>query len=217
MPVIFNEHYKQGFVVGLWEILEDLEELRERMIFTEQDVDYYQRFLVEKRQKHWLASRLLLKELAGGNYGNILYDQNGKPFFSSGKCHLSYSHAGTMAAAIISETMPVGIDVERVTPKLLGIKDRFLSDEELVGMGYAVTPERLCLGWCGKEALYKIYGQRRLDFRDHIRLILPEPKDSGFFDGTIVLGGLSHQYKLNYFWSGDYVTVYVAGGGRFPD
>lgn len=213
MPLLNKEHYSKDFVVGFWQIDEALADLEQRMVFTDQDRNYYEKFLVDKRRSQWLASRILLRELAGEDFAPVLYDMDGKPFFSSGKGHFSYSHAGNMAAAIYSRYLPVGIDIERITPRLVKVKERFLNSEELEFMPEGEFLDYLCLGWCGKEALYKIYGKRKLDFRDHMQVSIPFIGNSGRFTGAVHSGENSASYELQYVRIQDYMSVFVAGYG----
>ncbi len=213
MPLLNKEHHSKGFVVGFWKIDENLQALEEMMDFNDYDRRYYKRFLVDKRRKHWLASRLLLKDLAGGKFSPVLYNQDGKPYFSSGEGYFSLSHAGNMAAAIFSDMVPVGIDIERITPKLMKVKDRFLSNDELDIRLEGDYLDYLCLGWCGKEALYKIHGERKLDFREHMMLKFPKISGSGQFYGAIRSEKQELSFELQYTRINDYMAVFVAGKG----
>mgnify|MGYP006308882125 CR=1 FL=1 len=211
MPLFNKEHHNKGFVVGFWKIDEDLQALEEMMDFNNYDRNYYNRFLVDKRRKHWLASRILLKELAEEKFSPIIYNQDGKPYFSSGRGFFSLSHAGEMAAAIYSDVVPVGIDIEKITHKLLRVKERFLSDDELDMHQEGNYLDYLCLGWCGKEALYKIHGERKLDFRKHMMLKLPKISQSGHFYGAIKSDKKEFGFELQYKRISDYMAVFVAG------
>jgi 4'-phosphopantetheinyl transferase EntD len=62
----------------------------------------------------------------------------------------------------------VGVDVERVSPRVQRIKNRFLTEQEQVIVG--ATDADLMLAWSVKEAVYKMYGSKKLLFKEHIRL-----------------------------------------------
>ena len=64
--------------------------------------------------------------------------------------------------------------------------------------------------WGAKEALYKAYGRRELDFREHIII---EPFDlnspEGEMRGRITKGDFSANYQLKYRSVQDFVLVYA--------
>ena len=73
----------------------------------------------------------------------------GKPYFPSGRFHLSVTHTGSLYAAVFSP-VPVGIDAERAGEARLTISDRKFSDWEKK-LPFSTV-------WCGKEAVAKLLG-----------------------------------------------------------
>jgi phosphopantetheinyl transferase len=91
--------------------------------------------------------------------------------------HFSISHCGDYAAAMVSSTQRVGVDVEMITPKVAKVKDKFLSiDEQQILAALAhpwdhlPEPAMLMAAWSIKESLFKWYGEGLIDFKDHLRI-----------------------------------------------
>jgi phosphopantetheinyl transferase len=92
-----------------------------------------------------------------------------KPFLPGEEYHFSISHCGDYAAAIVSRDKRVGVDIEIPVEKILWIKDKFLSTEELADFGDKDI-DQLTLYWSAKEAVFKWDGNGGIDFREHIHL-----------------------------------------------
>jgi 4'-phosphopantetheinyl transferase EntD len=136
-----------------------------------------------KRLQH-LAGRWLLPTLYPDfPLDDILIASTRKPFLESEKYHFSISHCGLFAAAIVSRTQRVGIDLERITERIRPIAGKFLNPSERKflsedhrrfleqwGLHQKMDLELLTLIWSAKESLFKWYGQGGLDFRKHMRL-----------------------------------------------
>lgn len=107
-------------------------------------------------------------------------DEFGKPQLRNSKKHISLSHSKIYAAAIYSNSR-VGIDVEEITPRVEKIARRFVHPKEEAFLPKDKRLEGLYLLWSAKEALYKLYGKKAVDFRDHMIAKPFEIKRSGFF------------------------------------
>jgi phosphopantetheinyl transferase len=125
-----------------------------------------------KRLQH-LAGRYLLAFLFPDfPMEEILIAGTRKPFLEKEQYHFSISHCGHFAAAILSRTHQVGVDVEMITPRILSIGHKFLSPPEYeLAVERGGIKENLTLIWSAKEAIFKWYGKGELDFKKHIRLV----------------------------------------------
>ena len=84
-----------------------------------------------KRLQH-LAGRYLLRLLFPDfPFEEILIADTKKPYLPHEQYHFSISHCGDYAAAIVSSTQRVGIDIEIPTERVLRITHKFLNAEEL--------------------------------------------------------------------------------------
>ncbi len=193
MPIFFQHVIDADTRLGIWKI-EETEDFFLGNVPVQREVTH-----PHKRLQH-LAGRFLLQFLFPAfPYGLVRIADTRKPFLQNEQFHFSISHCGDYAAAIVSRTKRVGIDIEIPTPKIEKIKEKFLNEEEFeifnihrltVGQEHSIparppTPDlpagqagfRLpTLLWSCKEAVFKWYGDGGVDFREHIHL---KRKDEG--------------------------------------
>jgi len=167
MPIFFQQQINETTRLGVWKI-EETEEFFKGNVPQHRDVTH-----PHKRLQH-LAGRFLLQFL----YPDFPYDliqiaDTRKPFLAGEQYHFSISHCGDYAAAIVSSTRRVGVDIEIPTEKILRVRDKFLSEPELSNPALIqdiTDRQRLTLLWSCKEAVFKWYGEGGVDFREHIHL-----------------------------------------------
>jgi phosphopantetheinyl transferase len=125
-----------------------------------------------KRLQH-LAGRYLLPFLFPDfPHEEIEIADTRKPFLPDEQYHFSISHCGDYAAAIVSSTERVGIDIEMITPRVEKIKHKFLHIDELIFVHSHEADEQiplLTLLWSAKEAMFKWWGYGDVDFSDVLR------------------------------------------------
>ncbi|MCF8234694.1 MAG: 4'-phosphopantetheinyl transferase superfamily protein [Bacteroidales bacterium] len=211
MPVSFTFHPNKKTSLGVWKIDEAVEQLQSLIRLSEEEKMVYNSFLNENRRKHWLAYRALLSDMLGHKFLNIQYDVNGKPYISNSRNHISVSHAGDYAAAIYNPVHPVGIDIEKISPRIEKITCKFLNEEELSCLQGGYELSQLYLYWGAKEALYKLYGKRNLDFRKNIQIEAFQPETEGAFNGSLKLSDTTKKYRFHYKLFSNYCLVYVFG------
>jgi phosphopantetheinyl transferase len=180
MPLVYQHNINEGTKLGVWQITETEAFFLQR-VPVKQDVSH-----PHKRLQH-LAGRYLLPVLFPDfPLEEILIADTRKPFLENERYHFSISHCGDYAAAIVSRSNRVGVDIELLTPKIARIKHKFVSEDDfavlnsqspVTGSQFPV-PEaeewrRLTLLWSCKEAIFKWYGSGQVDFRRHIRLLGP--------------------------------------------
>lgn len=164
--------------LGLWKIEEAADELWE----TLQQKEAYSPFLAtlhtEKRRQEWLATRVLLEELAGPT-ARIDYQPNGAPYLSGSPFHISISHTQGYAALLLQEKPAAGIDIEYRSNRVLKIRHRFLSVAEDDAIDPLHEVDHLLIHWCAKETLYKMIGREGVDFISHLHIRPFECASSG--------------------------------------
>ncbi len=157
---------------------------------------------IETEGKEYLAKHLL------GDNCIIAYDDKGKPYLSCDSRHISISHSHDKLAIIVNEKESTGIDIELIRDKVLKIKHKFLTNEELLEANDDV--EKLLIYWAAKETLYKIYGLKEVDFIAHL-FVKPFTKHNlGTIIGEINLPNFKETFELNYQIIEDYVLVYAS-------
>lgn len=174
MPIFFQHQINDNTRLGIWKI-EETEDFFKNNVPLHRDVTH-----PHKRLQH-LAGRFLLQFLAPDfPYELIRIADTRKPFLANDAYHFSISHCGDFAAAIVSRDQRVGIDVEIAREKVIRIREKFLSPDELemAGIGDAMGDDEgkekfypmLTLLWSVKESVFKWSGEGGIDFREHIRL-----------------------------------------------
>ncbi len=163
--------------MGIWKI-EENEDFFKYNVPLHRDVTH-----PHKRLQH-LAGRFLLQFLFPDfPFELIQIADTRKPYLPGEQYHFSISHCGDYAAAIVSKNSRVGIDIEIPVDKIVRIKDKYLNEEEqsqwAIGTLRQAQDETdgqpfnvlLTLLWSCKEAVFKWYGDGKVDFREHINLV----------------------------------------------
>ena len=208
MAELYRKTIDEHTLFAIWQITESVDQLREAICLREEEEDMYRLFVAESRKKQWLAYRLLIRELLKPGDFPVEYDQSGKPFLAGSDLHISVTHSDDLAAVIISRNARVGIDIEKIKPRIEKVRDKFLNEEESSSIGKKKGLEQLTIAWCAKEALYKLYGVRNLDFRDNIKIEVPAFAGTRF-NAEIHFGGEINNYRLFSEMIGNFILVYL--------
>ncbi len=197
---------KPGKKIAFWQITENEETLLQMYNPTAEEIVFLQG-LHESKRLHFLSSRLLLRTLVPG--GILAKDDAGKPHFEGETPHLSLSHSGNYAAAIVDENNPTGIDIETQGPKILRIEDKFCNADDKSNI--RKTHHSLCLliMWGAKESLYKWYGKKEVDFKKHMTVGPFETGDSGRFSATFHKPGTQQDFIMEYAVFDGHVAVWI--------
>ena len=166
MPVFYQQQMNDDTRLGIWKI-EESEDFFKRNVPVHRDVTH-----PHKRLQH-LAGRFLLQYLFPDfPYKLIQIADTRKPFLPDEQYHFSISHCGDYAAAIVSSTRRVGIDVEEPKEMILRLADKFTTQDEIgrLNLTEELNAENLTLIWSVKEAVFKWYGYGNVDFRKDIQL-----------------------------------------------
>ncbi|MBO9683159.1 MAG: 4'-phosphopantetheinyl transferase superfamily protein [Flavisolibacter sp.] len=169
MPIFFQQDIDETTKLGIWKIEED-EDFFLQHVPLQREITH-----PHKRLQH-LAGRFLLQHLFPDFPVSLIkIADTRKPFLEGEAYHFSISHCDNYAAAIVSTTERVGVDVEVPTSRIERIKNKFLNEDELVLLDHE-NPEseipnpKLTLMWCCKEAVYKWWSYGGVDFSEKIRL-----------------------------------------------
>lgn len=183
MPLLTTLRLDADCTAVLWRITEAETDLRAGLPLTPDERADVATITHPAQRVEWLACRAAVQQLIvnrGGRYVGLRKDAFGKPHLIGWPGHVSLSHTGGWAAAVVHQTRPVGLDIEPIRPQFERVVPRVLSEDEIRHAAGDVG--RLAVYWCAKEALYKLYGKRQLTFREHL---LVEP----FADGADRLTG----------------------------
>lgn len=188
MPLVYQHTINSSTRAGLWRI-EESEEFFQKKVPLKRDVSH-----PHKRLQH-LAGRYLLPMLFDDfPLEEILIADTRKPFLPDEKYHFSISHCGDYAAAIVSSTQRVGVDIERASEKILRISHKFLTDREKMLLDEQMSAQQLLqltsLLWSSKESMFKWYGDGAVDFRQHMHIENIEGNDE---EGKLICSFRKHE------------------------
>jgi len=171
MPITKIEKINSNSFWCFWEITESVDQLRNKVILSDDGIKELERISHPVKQRERLASRCCVQELVkqvGKEYKGITKDEHDKPHLIDLNFHISISHSFPYAVAILHRKLPVGIDIEKPVEKLGRIAHRFLNDEEFADCNGDI--KKLCIYWSGKEAIFKLNGKIGLNFKRDIRI-----------------------------------------------
>lgn len=209
MPVLFK--YTEP-LLGVWKIEESSEELLSMLELQSEYLPFLQQIKTEKRRQEWLASRVLLKELAGEEL-LIAYHDDGAPYLPDSSLSLSISHTNGYAAVLLQKQESAGIDIEYHSNRVLKIRSRFMSSKEDASVCPDHEVEHLLVHWCAKEALFKMIRQRDVDFIEHLHVEPFVYAGSGQIKAVETRTGDALSYTLRYEVRPDFVLVYSVPSG----
>ena len=211
MPIFFQQDIDADTRLAIWKIEEDEE-------FFLQHVPLQRAITHPHKRLQHLAGRYLLQYLFADFPINLIkIADTRKPFLEDEAYHFSISHCTDYAAAIVSKTRRVGVDVEIPSHKVEKIKHKFLHPEELARLQKTALVSstsgnedpllplshdvltRLTLLWSAKEAVFKWWSYGNVDFSEMIRLQYDERQNTGYMDGSFIADKhypLRLQYKI---------------------
>lgn len=117
--------------------------------------------------KEYLMIRQMLKSTHPSH--KILYKTIGQPYLSPKDYFISITHSFPFAALAISEKR-VGIDIEKIMPKILRIKSKFVHESEFSWIEKDREVEYLTVIWTIKEALYKLHPSKYWSLKKHYKV-----------------------------------------------
>lgn len=166
MGLFFQQNIDAFTRLAIWKIEEDLSFFQQQ-VPTKGDITHPQKML-----QH-LAGRFLLPFLFP-DFPNreIVVADTRKPYLPNEEYHFSISHSGNYAAAIVSKTHRVGIDIELFAEKIRRIEHKYLAPKEqaLIQKNGISDLPLLAACWSLKEAVFKWWSYGNLSFKQNIRI-----------------------------------------------
>lgn len=186
MPLIFEKRNAQGGIIAGWELNESSDELLQLINLSDIDTLQLQSFKIEKRRKEWLATRLLV-QMVTNEQPEIKYQPNGQPLLIRPQYHISISHTQDIAVIALHPKHKVAIDVEMINARVGSVANRFISEEEEKMISNTETLLWQTIIWSAKEALFKWWGEKEVDFKKHMRILpfVPSATEPFKIDATV--------------------------------
>jgi 4'-phosphopantetheinyl transferase len=210
MPLLFIRQINKDTFLGFWQLAESPEALRAQLLsFAPADL-VLPDFGSATRRQQWLGGRLLaytlLQQLLPTQMALLVAEQGEKPYFDLPGVHLSISHTRQQVVVILSASALVGIDIETISPKVLRVKDKFLTPAEQHATGGDLN--KTLIYWCAKETLYKLYGRKQLLFKEHISTHPFHQPCRGQLTAGIRLPDHQKDYSIHYEVGTDFILTY---------
>jgi phosphopantetheinyl transferase len=208
VPIYYQQNINDFTQLAVWKI-EESESFFTQKVTVQQQVTH-----PHKRLQH-LAGRFLLPYL----YPNFPSDliqiaDTRKPYLPNEAYHFSISHCGDYAAAIVSSTQRVGVDVELVTHRVNKIRHKFLHPSELSNWDIEAMEEQekfrtLTLLWSAKEAMFKWWGRGDIDFSECMQVEKNTLKSSGILNARFQKDKFTASLELHYRLTNELSLVWV--------
>ena len=212
MPLIFKENLLKIDIWGIWEIKEEEDWFFNQWQLSPEENLHFNKLKGRKRLEY-LSARHLVHLLTGLDHRMQIHtDLAGKPIFLwYPNNHLSISHSHQYAAAILSKTSKVGIDIQLIVPQMRKVAKRVFSSTELSFASTENELEMLHILWGIKEAVYKAFGLGGIDFKNQISV---HPFNFQYPKGSFKAGLIKENQTITYsgtyqFLPEGYVSVYL--------
>lgn len=131
------------------------------------------------RDRERATEKVLLGEIFGHTV-DLQHTNEGKPHINEKK-FISISHTKKHLTIALSDTKPIGIDIELISERINRVKERFLNEEELLKVK---SLNHLALCWSAKEAIYKI-NDKAGALGENIRINIDELLRSNVFSAFV--------------------------------
>ena len=151
MPFFQQLHIADTHVYT-WQLTETVVQLSAGLSLSQGEEERLTTLHSQKRQREFLAIRHLLQE-AQLSTTALYYTPEGKPQLEGQYISITHSHNFVMIAL---SPRPIGIDIERCTPRILRLAPRFTPWQAPSDMDELTQIQAYTQLWTIKEALYKI-------------------------------------------------------------
>jgi len=118
-----------------------------------------------------LAENQRIRFVKDSKYPNykLEKDKFGKPFLFPRNTEINYSHTKDLIFWGEHPNTPIGVDIEYIRPKIADIYSKFVNTVELDQI-QKDDLKMLTKIWSAKEAIFKAYGAKEVDFKKDIIL-----------------------------------------------
>ncbi len=183
MSLFSNIKLDNGLQIVVWNLTETLEDLVELTSLTDEERENWAAISVPSKKREFLAGKYVLERacaLLNIAYRGVEKDENGKPHLAGREYEISLTHTEDFIAVVFSRYSAVGIDLEKPREQIFRILPRLYSPEEVAAVNGDL--DTATIYWSAKEALYKLYGKRAVDFRKHLKLYGSDSDLEGLID-----------------------------------
>lgn len=175
MPIHFHKKYSTDAQVLVWHITESISDIDSLIKLDNDETVILNNIKAHhKKLEYALGQHSLRKllELMNIPFSGTHKDENGKPHLNNSEAYISISHTPEFLAVAYHPTQKLGIDLEKERPQILKIAHRVFSESEILEINDDIYTATVM--WSAKEALYKLYGKRKVDFRENLLVNIKE-------------------------------------------
>ncbi len=200
--IVFNPFTE----IHIWKITEDYDDLMDQTQLSDLSLVRLNHLKTNAHQLGFLSVRLLLQQIGYSDF-DLEYGFNGKPFLKNGH-HISISHSFGFSVIIISNKN-VGVDIELIRNKIVGISEKFCGLESgYLDQKKSDYEEKLTVIWGAKEAVFKLKNQNGLSFKNHIQ-VLPFELFKKQLDALVITNELIENYTAFFEKIENYILVFA--------
>ena len=165
MP-FFQQLHIANIHVYTWQLTETVAQLSAGLTLSQGEEERMTTIHSQKKQREFLAIRHLLQQ-AQLSTTALYYTPEGKPQLEGQYISITHSQDFVMIAL---SPRPVGIDIERCTPRILRLAPRFTPWQAPPDMDELTQIQANTQRWTIKEALYKIADQPSVRFYEDLQI-----------------------------------------------
>lgn len=169
MPIVRKLKWLDQLQIGIWRLDEPESFFLDRMDLNVQETEHLTAIKGHRRLE-WLGGRWLLHLMTGASARiHCVIDDFGKPQLNDPDLHMSISHSHGLVAVALGPAV-CGIDIQKQVSKINRIEHKFMRSEESEALSKVDRLAHLHVYWGAKESLYKAYGRKKLDYKQHLYL-----------------------------------------------
>jgi phosphopantetheinyl transferase len=211
MGLYLKKELDNEAVIGVWQITETEEELKELSSTPSDEMEEISFIRSESLRKQRLAVRALLNTLFDEKV-YLSHHDNGKPYLENNPVNISITHTEKYVAVILHEEEDCGIDIESLDRDFSAVEKKALSEDEIDDLPDEKRNEQLAIYWCAKEAIFKLLSLYSVDFAEQIEVDRFRYRGEGELEATFVDKDDDEQeFNLEYMTFDRHVLVWVVG------
>ncbi|WP_372474506.1 4'-phosphopantetheinyl transferase superfamily protein [Capnocytophaga sp. ARDL2] len=204
MPLVLQKSFNNNCTLFIWKITENIEKLSFNIDNNPLLNENFSHLKTDLQKKTFFSQRKLL-QLANIKEEDFFYESSGKPMLNNG-LHISFSHSFEYVAMAIHH-LPVGIDIEKIRPKLANVKRRFIdSEENFISQNEQLN--YLAIIWSAKESIYKTNNLKGIDATKEMH-IRPFQLQQNQFEGYTTQNNIKIEYQGIFDFLEDFVWTVV--------
>ena len=185
MGLYLKKELENEAEIGVWEITETEEELKELSSTPADEMEEISFIKSESMRKQRLAVRALLNSMFDEKV-YLSHHDNGKPYIENNPINISITHTDRFVAVILHDEEDVGIDIESLDRDFSVVEKKALSEDEIEDLDDEKRTEQLAIYWCAKEAIFKRLSVYNLDFDEQIEIERFRPRGEGELEATFI-------------------------------